>query len=293
MPVMQLAEVVVAAPGAGPGNWVGASSAVRLDDGGFVIAYRVRTARDRGARVVVARSRDGVDQVPVVELTKDLFGAESLERPALVRADNDGWRLYVSCATPGTKHWRIELLEAATPEGFTDARPATVMSGNERTGVKDPVVRRRSQGWEAWVCCHPLDVPGAEDRMVSRLAVSPDGVTWRWTDVALYGRRGAWDARGARVTAVSDEWLYYDGRASAAENFRERTGIARRHADVATAVGEQPVADVRYLDVVALPGGSHRIWYEAPLPDGSHELRTEMALGPAGPTTKMTATART
>jgi hypothetical protein len=27
--------------------------------------------------------------------------------------------------------------------------------------------------------------------------------------------------------------------------------------------------------VVALPEGGYRIWYEAPLPDESHELRTE------------------
>jgi hypothetical protein len=40
--------------------------------------------------------------------------------------------------------------------------------------------------------------------------------------------------------------------------------------------GDGPVADVRYLDVLPLPGGGYRLWYEAPLPDGSHELRTEL-----------------
>ena len=35
-----------------------------------------------------------------------------------------------------------------------------------------------------------------------------------------------------------------------------------------------PVAAVRYLDVLALPGGGHRLFYEAPNADESHELRT-------------------
>jgi hypothetical protein len=121
-----------------------------------------------------------------------------------------------------------------------------------------------------------LEVPGAEDRMASRVAVSPDGVRWTWTETALHGRPGLWDARGARVTAVVGDRLYYDGRASVDENFAERTGLALRHADRVEAVGEQPIADLRYLDVVALPAGGYRLWYEAPLADGSHELRTEV-----------------
>jgi hypothetical protein len=39
--------------------------------------------------------------------------------------------------------------------------------------------------------------------------------------------------------------------------------------------------DVRYLEVLALPGGGWRIYYEARLPDESHELRTELVPGAA------------
>jgi hypothetical protein len=40
-------------------------------------------------------------------------------------------------------------------------------------------------------------------------------------------------------------------------------------------VEDAPVVDVRYLDVLALDEGGHRIWYEARLADERHELRTE------------------
>jgi hypothetical protein len=259
--------VAVPAPGAGPGCWAGAPSAALDDDGAVLLAYRVRDAQRRGGAVVIARAADGERFAPLATLTKDRFGAESLERPALVRLDG-GWRLYVCCATPASKHWWVDALEAAEPAGLAGAEARTVLPGDARTGVKDPVVRRHGGGWRAWVCCHPLDEPGEEDRMTTMLAGSDDGLSWRWEGEALRPRPGAWDARGARVTAVlPDGTTYYDGRATKEENFRERTGIVGRDA---------PVADVRYLDVLALPGGGWRLFYEAPLPDGSHELRTEL-----------------
>ena len=78
---------------------------------------------------------------------------------------------------------------------------------------------------------------------------------------------------------LPDGQATYDGRATKEENFRERTGVARPAGARGhlAAQGEAPVADVRYLDIVPLPdGGGHRLFYEAPLPDGSHELRTEL-----------------
>jgi len=270
--------VLVPAPGPGPGSWAGAPSAVLLPDGALVIAYRVRTPDRRGAQVRLAQRPAGGTLTTVATLEKERFGAESLERPALVRAAGT-WRLYVSCATPNSKHWRIDLLEAAEPAGLASAQPATVFPGGDDVGVKDPVIRRVDGGWSAWICCHPLDQPGEEDRMTTSWATSPDGVAWTWRGTVLAGRPGAWDARGARVTAVlPDGRAAYDGRASKEENFSERTGWAvPGEQGRLRPLGAGPVADVRYLDAVDSPGGGYRLYYERPRPDGSHELCEEVA----------------
>ena len=77
---------------------------------------------------------------------------------------------------------------------------------------------------------------------------------------------------------------FYDGRASAAENYEERTGIAvGTEPTVLTASSAGPAAQsghagggLRYLDVLPLPDGRHRLYYELTRADGAHELRTEL-----------------
>jgi hypothetical protein len=279
LPGTGLSAVVVPPPGRGPGRWVGAPSAALDEDGGIVVAYRLRDVPAERAETVIARSQDGETFTTVAALDKSRFGAMSLERPALVRSDRDTWMLYVCCATPGSKHWWIDVLEAPDLESLGEAEARCAFAGDERTGVKDPVIRRRGERWEAWICCHPLDEPGEEDRMMTAYATSVDGVSWSWRGAALAGRPGKWDARGARVTAVLDGGaVTYDGRATKEENFFERTGLARRSGDGGRLVQakEEPISHVRYLDVLALPSGGYRLYYEAPLPDESHELRTDL-----------------
>jgi hypothetical protein len=271
------ASVAVPAPGSGPGYWTGAPSAALDSSGAIVLAYRARDPERRGCAVVIARAVDGERFATELVLDRDRFGAESLERPALVRTTDGGWRLYVSCATPRSAHWRIDALDARVLPAIAEASARTVFAGDERTGVKDPVIRHRAGRWEAWICCHPLEEPGHEDRMTTAYATSADGLAWQWHGTVLAPRTGGWDARGARVTAVlADGRAFYDGRATREENFSERTGVAVPVAGGGLrASGAGPVADVRYVDAVAVPGG-HRLYYEAPLPDGSHELRTEL-----------------
>jgi hypothetical protein len=169
------------------------------------------------------------------------------------------------------------MLEASDPAGFADAEVRTVFPGDESVAVKDPVVQRRNDGWHAWICCHPLDEPDEEDRMTTAYATSEDGLEWTWHETVLAPRPGSWDARGTRLTAVlPDGRAAYDGRGTKDENWFERTGLARPSGARLVQTADAPVSTGRYLDVLPLPDGSYRIYYEWPLPGESHELRTEL-----------------
>jgi hypothetical protein len=273
---MDTSYVVAPPPETGEQRWAGAPSALPDTDGTTLLTYRTRG--DGADRVVLARSGDGVHFTTITEITAAALGVAMVEKAALVRT-GAGWRLYHSCAEPGSKAWWIGLQEAPTLAGLATAGLRRLDIGGPLDALKDPIVRRSGGHWQAWICRHPLDIPGAEDRMSTVYATSGDGVSWRLHGTVLAGRPGHWDARGARVTTVlADGRAYYDGRATAEENWFERSGLA-----VPTGEGTQlraveggPVADLRYLELLPLPDGGHRRYYEARRPDGAHELRTEL-----------------
>jgi hypothetical protein len=288
LPSFEDAAVVVPAPGSGPGNWSGAASAV-LVEGVYWLTYRVRrpVVEGRGVSVVVARSEDGEHFVPVAQVRREVFGAESFERPVLVQRPEGGWRLYLSCATPGSKHWWIEAVDADEPGGLERGTRTVVLPGSEEIAVKDPVVLVDESGWRMWVCVHPLDEPGHEDRMTTAYATSADGLTWEWHGTVLAPTDGTWDQRGARVTAVLSESplvVLYDGRARAEDNWHEVTGVAWS-SDGRTLQAEEgpllrsPHSDgaLRYVAAVPLPEGGARFYFEAARPDGAHDLMTSVS----------------
>lgn len=287
LPDPDSAAIVRPAGGAGGQHWMGSPSAI-VADGAIYLAYRLREPQRRGYAVEVSRSADGVHFQTLTRITKEQADCESLERPALALAADGTWRLYLSCATYGTKHWRIELIEAAAPDAFDPATRGIVLPGDRASAVKDPVIVQHGGRWHLWASVHPLDDPDHTDRMVTDYATSQDGLTWTWQGTALAPTPGTWDARGVRVAAVTFSGdgvvAYYDGRATAAQNCEELTGIAAGpHPGSLTAAADGPVArsahpgfGLRYVSIVDLPGGRQRLYYELTNARGSHDLVTEL-----------------
>jgi hypothetical protein len=287
------ADVVIEPPGAGTGHWAGAPSAV-WRDGMFYLAYRLRrpVAEGRGYANVVARSNDGVTFETVATVTREQFDCASLERPALVPLD-DGWRLYVSCSTRGSKHWWVEALDAPRVEDLANGTRTMVLTGDDATAWKDPVVRRSGPDWQMWACRHPLDGRGdaddEADRMTSVYLTSTDGLSWTEKGTALAPTSGSWDARGARITSVvrsGAQWLaFYDGRATAEQNWFERTGVALGTSPESFDAAGGPTPEgrtVRYVSMAESPSGT-RLYWEASRSDGANDLRTANVPRPLSP----------
>lgn len=278
--------VVVEPPGGGDGFWAGGPSVVH-DAGVFHLAYRLRRPVDqgRGYANVVARSTDGVRFEPVATVTAAQLGSASLERPALIRRPDGGWRLYVSCSTRGSKHWWVEALDADEPAALARGRRTMILPGDASAAWKDAVVHRDGHAWSMWACRHPLDGGDEEaDRMTSWYLTSADGLRWSNPVIALAPPGGGWDARGTRITSVlpGEPWTaFYDGRADAAENWYERTAGAEGAPDAFVPVtGPTPAGTRRYLSIARVPDGV-RLYWEAARPDGANELRTAFLPDPA------------
>jgi hypothetical protein len=281
LPEWQDSQLVLSAAH-GTGNWIGAASALVHGDH-IYLAYRDRhpVEQGRGNRVYVARTPidDGIHFDTLCAVDKAEMDAESLERPALDVAPDGNWFLYLSCATFHSKHWRIERLRAGRPDDFAARTRETVYPGSAAYGIKDPVLVRDTS-LRVWATLHPL-TEGDEnaDQMTSVLADSCEPV--------MVPDPGTWYSRGTRITAVLGGYAYFDGRASAAQNYEERTGIARWDGTRYVPFGgpaSSPFGGgaLRYVSAVALPGDRTRLYYESATDYGSHELRTELRASTPG-----------
>lgn len=283
-------------PCTGPGCWAGAPGAYRDGSDSYVV-YRMRRPRpERGYEVRVAASHDGIGFATVWSANRDRFGAESIERCALVRV-GDSWRLYVSFVRFDDRRWRIGLVEARAVDAFDPADMVIVLDPLDLglAAVKDPWLRRYGDRWLMFVSYGTLPMSGgtglhdtgdalSTGRTISAsgVATSTDGRRWTWEGPTLSPSAAGWDSFTSRLTTAvrdGDGWLgLYDGSASTAENYEERCGLARS-ADLRH--WERQSLDGPAIGTVRGPGGvryveiteAGDVFYEYTRPDGGHELR--------------------
>ena len=290
------AVLVAAPPDSGAGHWAGAPGAFSDGDAVYLV-YRLRWPRPRrGGDLRIARG-DGERLQTIWTASREDFGSQSIERCAILR-DGKRWRLYVSYVDGVDDRWRIDVIEAGSPDSFDpgDRRPALSADMANAIAVKDPWVRRVGERW--WMFVSYGERSGVDERKLhasgdalstgavrseTGLATSSDGLRWKWEGKVLAAATKGWDKATARLTTAfrcGDEWIgLYDGASEISENYEERCGMARS-ADLRTweRLGSAPAVGaaggqgtVRYVESVVF-GERLLFYFEGTRADGAHEL---------------------
>jgi len=299
-------QTVVEPTGAGRGYWVGAPS-VCYDDRTrrFYLYYRLREPRPvRGKECHILAGEDGVSFRPVWSASQEEIGTTSMERSCLFRTPAGGWRLYLSYVHPDDSRWRIDLLEADSVESLDVRARRTILTADDcgAEGVKDPWVAM--VGPLYYMLASFATKPGAISqerrsrlhatgdayntgltKSSTGLALSEDGLNWRWQGEVFAPSANGWDSWAARLGTlvyVPPVWLgFYDGAAGVAENYEERCGLAvstdLRHFQRISLSGPALLSphasgSIRYVDGI-YARGAYWFYYEFARADGSHELR--------------------
>jgi hypothetical protein len=289
------AALVEAPPGTGAGHWAGAPGAFADGDAVYVV-YRLRWPRPRrGAELVIARG-DGTTFTPIWRARREDFTSPSIERCAILRIGHV-WRLYVSYVDGIDGRWRIDVIEASSPEAFDPAgrRPVLDADAADALAVKDPWLRRVADRWLMFVSYgeriatrRSLHESGdalstGAVKSETGLATSADGLRWTWEGKVLAAAAKGWDKATARLTTAfrsGDGWVgLYDGASDISENYEERCGMARS-SDLRRweRIGSGPAVGamggpgtVRYVESVVL-GERLLFFFERTRADGAHEL---------------------
>ncbi len=311
----QAGSVILSPEAEGPGYWVGAPAVVRDDQrDSLLLCYRRRRPRghesDRGYNALIAESTDGETFATIWGVTKEELETTSIEKCCVLRGHDGVYRYYLSYVDPADERWRTDVVEAASPERFDirTRRPVfTAASASEShdapvEGVKDPNVYRIGGLYYMLLSFaegRPADESDAKHlhatsdvystgllTAATAIATSTDGVHFEWRGKCLdAGTKGSWDQYQVRIGSIlrrDSLWIgYYDGSASADENYEERVGIAqsfdlrsweRVTASKPALTVPHATGSVRYVDVLTIGRDLH-FYFEVVKPDGSHELR--------------------
>lgn len=308
-------RVVLEPEKSGSGNWIGCPGVLyEPDKERFLMTYRQRRPRgnpatERGWRCAVAASDDGIHFKDLWAVEKSELGSPSMERFCILPDMDGGYQLYLSYVDPADNRWRIDVVEAESPEGFDvkTAEPVLTAASTGTEGVKDPYAMRVGPAvylFASFASAETL-AGGRREQAHATADIYNTGATTHPTGLALglaarsfawqgsiLGVGSDWDRYQARLNSVAPlpggAWVgFYDGSAGAHENYEERCGLAisydLRHWNRLTAGGPWVVSphgtgSLRYLDAVPV-GDELWLYYEYARADGAHELRLSQVRG--------------
>src|SRR5258707_5134142 len=297
--------------GNGSGYWVGAPGLFyAADETAWYLTYRIRRPRgvapDRGGEARIARSTDLQNWEDLWTVTKDKFGSDSIERCALRKGRDGQWRYFASYVDPADNRWcvsvikgrEIQKLDAARAQPLFKAKPLGL------EGIKDPWILEEQGRYHMFLSVaiptlstNPLShstrdiFNTGECVSATGLATSHDLDQWRWEGIIFAPGTSGWDSYCRRLNSFvtyGGQFLgFYDGSASHAGNYEERTGLAvspdlRNWRSLTPAepafTSPHTSGSLRYLDAQVVPhsaSGEEQVClcYEFARTDGAHDLR--------------------
>jgi hypothetical protein len=270
----------------------------------FYITYRLRRPRgvepDRGGEARIARSTDLKNFVDVWSVTKDQYLSASIERSAIHRGRDGTWHYFTSYVDPKDGRWCVARIKAGKIAEFETKKVERIFSavplGLE--GIKDPWIYEENGTYYMFVSVavatprtrkeshDTLDIFNTGECVsATGLATSSDLNSWKWEGVILKPGASGWDKYCRRINSVvkmgGKYFAFYDGSASEAENYEEKTAIAVSN-DLKTWQSLTPdgpfwtspnaTKSIRYIDAQIVDGVAY-LFYEFARHDGSHDLR--------------------
>lgn len=298
-------QIIREPPGSGRGYWAGAPGVFyAADENAFYLTYRIRRPRgvhpDRGGEARIARSIEGRGFEDIWAVHKDQLGTASIERCAIRRGADGQWRYFICFVDPADGRWCVSIIKAASPREFDPARAQRLFSGAALglEGVKDPWIMEQRGIYYMFLS---VALPTPKTRRSSHdtldifntgecvsatgLAISSDLDRWDWQGVVFAPGDAGWDRYCRRINSVipyHGKFLaFYDGSASHAENYEEKTGLAissdlqnwkSSSAEGPALTSPRASGSLRYLDAQTTSEGVF-LFYEWARPDGAHDLR--------------------
>jgi len=292
------------------GYWAGAPTILYDEENKtFYLYYRLRQPRghgenERGFEVRIAKSNDGENFETIWKLHKKELNSSSIERSSLVKVNEDLFRLYISYVDTENNKWRIDVVEAKHPSLFDVSNRKNVLNSSNDfglkniEGVKDPYIFKKNDTYFMYfVYAQATDQDLTKEmhetgdihntglaKASTGLAVSEDGINFKWSNTAIPVGNTGWDQYQSRLTTIipfnNGYTAFWDGSVGVEQNYEEKaaTGITYDLKTFAKVSFDGPVLEtykqksVRYIDALIY---ENAIWYyyEYTREDEAHELR--------------------